>query len=131
MENCHGHQNNHGQKKHGGGHSMDHGSGMGMGHGSASSYIKRFWIVTVLLIPLVFANETLVGFFGFDGVVINKWIQFGIATIIFLFALVFFKHASHELKARKPGMMTLVSLAVGAGFLFSGSTCGCAPRSSC
>lgn len=123
MENCHGHHNNTSKMKHHGGHEMTHGNGHdmghGMGHGSASSYIKRFWIVTVLLIPLVLANAAVSGFLGFEEVVINKWIQFAIATVIFGFALVFFKHASHELKARKPGMMTLVSLAVGAGFLFS------------
>lgn len=101
---------------------MEHknGHGHGMGHGSAESFLRRFWIVTFLLIPLALTNEFISSLIGLDGLlVLSKWVQFGIATIIFLFSLVFFQHASHEIKARKYGMMTLVSLAVGSGYLFS------------
>jgi len=97
---------------------MNHGS-PGMGHGSAGGFLKRFWIVTLLLIPLVFTNEAVSGFLGLPTFEVSKWIQFVIATVVFGFSLVFFKHAGHEIKARKYGMMTLVSLAVGAGYLFS------------
>lgn len=90
-----------------------------MGHGSAASFLKRFWIVTFLLIPLVFANEMVMGALGLEAYTLSKWIGFGIAAVIFGFALIFFQHALHEIKARKYGMMTLVSLAVGAGYLFS------------
>ncbi|QSH39144.1 cadmium-translocating P-type ATPase [Candidatus Kaiserbacteria bacterium] len=93
--------------------------GHGMDHGSASSYLKRFWIVTFLLLPLALTNEFIAGLLGIGELGLGKWIQFIIATIIFGFALVFFKHAWHEIKARQYGMMTLVSLAVGAGYLFS------------
>lgn len=95
-----------------------HSHGHGMGHGSALQYLRRFWIVTFLLLPLVIVHprvsEALGLSFG-----LNKWIQFGIATIIFGFAIVFFQHAWHEIRSRKYGMMTLVSLAVGSGYLFS------------
>jgi Cu2+-exporting ATPase len=50
---------------------------------------------------------------------LGPWIQFGLATIIFGFSLVFFQHAWHEIKMRQFGMMTLVSLAVGSGYMFS------------
>ncbi|MCI0619548.1 cadmium-translocating P-type ATPase [Candidatus Wolfebacteria bacterium] len=93
--------------------------GHGMDHGSASSYLRRFWIVTFLLIPLVVVHpkvSEMLGIIAFD---LSKWIQFGIATVIFAFSLVFFQHARHEIRARQYGMMTLVSLAVGAGYLFS------------
>ncbi len=107
------HSNHHKQHNHKSGHSP------GMSHGSAQDFLRRFWIVTFLLIPLIFTNEAITGFLGIDMLLFSKWIGFGIATIIFSFALVFFQHASHEIKARKYGMMTLVSLAVGAGYLFS------------
>ncbi|PIQ92192.1 MAG: heavy metal translocating P-type ATPase [Parcubacteria group bacterium CG11_big_fil_rev_8_21_14_0_20_39_22] len=94
-----------------GSHSMD--------HGSASSYLKRFWIVTFLLVPLLFVHPKVSELFGLSAFGLNKWIQFGIATIIFGFSLVFFEHAWHEIKSKKYGMMTLVSLAVGSGYLFS------------
>jgi len=91
----------------------------GMSHGSAQNFLRRFWIVTVLLIPLLFTNEVVTGFLGINTLPFSKWIGLGIATIIFGFSLVFFQHALHEIKMRKYGMMTLVSLAVGAGYLFS------------
>lgn len=102
-------------------HSHDchsHGS-PGMGHGSAGTFLKRFWIVTFLLIPLVFANEMIMEAIGLDSFILSKWIGFGIATIIFGFSLIFFQHAWHEIKARAYGMMTLVSIAVASGYLFS------------
>lgn len=103
------HEHHHGHTNHG---------SHGMSHGSAGGYLRRFWIVTFLLIPLVLVHpkisEILNINFG-----LNQWIQFGIATIIFGFSLVFFQHAWHEIRSRKYGMMTLVSLAVGAGYIFS------------
>lgn len=102
-------------------HSHDchsHGS-PGMGHGSAGTFLKRFWIVTFLLIPLVFANEMVMDAFGLESYTLSKWIGFGIATIIFGFSLIFFQHAWHEIKVKAYGMMTLVSIAVASGYLFS------------
>ncbi|HFC11047.1 MAG TPA: heavy metal translocating P-type ATPase [Candidatus Kaiserbacteria bacterium] len=96
-------------------HSMGH----GMGHGSASSYLRRFWIVTALLIPLALTNAPIVAFFHLPVFAISRWIQFVLATAIFAFSLVFFQHAWHEIRARTFGMMTLVSIAVGAGYTFS------------
>ena len=90
-----------------------------MGHGSAGTFLKRFWIVTFLLIPLVFANEMVMEVVGLDSFILSKWIGFGIATIIFGFSLIFFQHAWHEIKAKAYGMMTLVSIAVASGYLFS------------
>lgn len=98
--------------------SHDH-STHAMGHGAAEEYLRRFWIVTVLLIPLLFTNEAVGSFLGIGIIPFGKWIGFGIATIIFGFSLVFFQHAGHEIRARKYGMMVLVSLAVGAGYIFS------------
>jgi len=100
-------------------HHGAHDAGSAMSHGSAAMFLRRFWIVTVLLIPLVLTNQAITTFFGFGIVPYAKPIGFVFATIIFLFSLVFFKHAWHEIKMRKYGMMTLVSLAVGSGYLFS------------
>jgi len=93
--------------------------GCGMDDDSAKNYLKRFWIVTALLIPLVLTNEKVSGILGISIFELSKWIQFIISTIIFGFALVFFQHAWHEIKMKAYGMMTLVSMAVGAGYLFS------------
>ncbi|MDE2079373.1 MAG: cadmium-translocating P-type ATPase [Patescibacteria group bacterium] len=117
----HDHGGHVGHPHHGDGGHNHHGGhgGHGMGHGSAGMYLRRFFIVTVLLVPLALTNSPVAHFFGIPTISLGPWIQFGIATIIFGFALVFFEHAWHEIKARAFGMMTLVSLAVGAGYAFS------------
>jgi Cu2+-exporting ATPase len=115
MNNCHEHNSKGSHKNHGS--HLD-----AMSHGSAQEFLRRFWIVTFLLIPLVLSNETVSGILNIEIFDLNKFVQFGVATIIFYFSLVFFKHAWHEIKSRKYGMMTLVSLAVGAGYIFSASS---------
>ncbi len=89
-----------------------------MGHGAAAEFLKRFWIVTFLLVPLVLTSDTSLRLLGIS-LPFQQYIQFALSTIIFYFGLVFFEHARHEIKAKQYGMMTLVSLAVGAGYLFS------------
>ncbi len=90
-----------------------------MGHGSAASFLHRFWVVTFLLVPLLLLQPQVANWFGWGEFALRKWLQFGIATIIFGFSLIFFQHAWHEIKTRNFGMMTLVSLAVSSGYLFS------------
>ena len=80
-------------------HKHEHSMGA-MSHGSSKDFLRRFWIVTFLLIPLIFTNEMATGLLGIGVLPFSKWIGFGIATIIFSFSLVFFKHAGHEIKAR-------------------------------
>ncbi|OIO33219.1 MAG: hypothetical protein COY99_02555 [Candidatus Yonathbacteria bacterium CG_4_10_14_0_8_um_filter_47_645] len=100
---------NHGHHEHGDehdGHGMDHihhSAHDFVGHGSAKMFLRRFLIVTILLIPLALTNETIASFFGFPIVTLKKWVGFAIATIIFSFALIFFKHARHEIQARQYG----------------------------
>jgi Cu2+-exporting ATPase len=86
---------------------------------AATDFLKRFFIVTALLVPLAFFSEPAVKFLGMPDFAGRSFLEFGIATVIFYFGLVFFQHARHEIMARQFGMMTLVSLGVGAGYLFS------------
>jgi P-type Cu2+ transporter len=83
-----------------------HGHHMMMG--AAQDFLRRFWVVTALLVPLVVFSRL--------GL---KYAELVVATVIFYFAGVFFEHAKHEIKAKQYGMMTLVALAVGAGYAFS------------
>lgn len=88
-------------------------------HGAAKEFLNRFWIITILLVPLFLSSGIGAKIFGLQEYVLSDYIQFAIASAIFWFGLVFFQHAWHEIKSRKYGMMTLVSLAVGAGYIFS------------
>ncbi|MDP3974604.1 MAG: heavy metal translocating P-type ATPase [bacterium] len=85
----------------------------------AQSFLKRFYIVSFLLIPLfVLSNfgQSLIKYPDFS---FRHYFEFTIASIIFYFGFIFFQHARHEIMAKQYGMMTLVSLAVGSGYLFS------------
>ena len=104
------HSHNHSDCEH------NHGHGM---HGTPQEFLSKFWIVTFLLIPLFLTNSKIASLLNIPSYIANKWLSFIIATIIFYIGRVFFEHAWMEIKSKSYGMMTLVSIAVGAGYLFS------------
>ncbi len=108
-----------GEMDKGGGHEDHDHSMMHGGPEMAQEFLRRFLIVTVLLVPLAIFSEPAVKYLGVPDFPLRPYLEFAIATAIFYFGLVFFEHAKHEIKAKQYGMMTLVSLAVGAGYLFS------------
>ena len=87
--------------------------------GMAQDFLRRFFIVTGLLAVLALTSDLAVRFLGVPDFPGRAYVEFAIATAIFAFGLVFFEHAWHEIKAHAYGMMTLVSIAVGAGYVFS------------
>ena len=89
---------------------------------AVNDYWQRFIFVSLLLLPLILVSKPGIALIGLPEFAGAKYLQFGIATAIFLFAKVFFEHARHEIKTRQYGMMTLVSVAVGAGYLFSAAS---------
>ncbi|GIW62915.1 MAG: heavy metal translocating P-type ATPase [Patescibacteria group bacterium] len=90
-----------------------------MNSDSAKEFLKRFWIVTFLLIPLFIFTEKGISILGLTEFYWRRYVQFGFATAVFYFSLIFYQHAWHEIKSRNLGMMTLVSLAISAGYSFS------------
>ena len=86
---------------------------------AAADFLKRFFVVTALLIPLAYFSEPAVTYLGVLDFALRPFLELGIATVIFYFGLVFFEHAKMEIQMKQYGMMTLVSLGVGAGYLFS------------
>jgi len=89
---------------------------------AAADFLKRFFIVTALLVPLAIFSKPAVKFLGVPDFVLRSLLEFGIGTVIFYFGLVFFQHAKMEIQTKQYGMMTLVSLGVGAGYLFSAAS---------
>ncbi|MCR4263463.1 MAG: heavy metal translocating P-type ATPase [Candidatus Roizmanbacteria bacterium] len=86
---------------------------------AVQNFLRRFYIVTVLLVPLVLLSSIGVNFLSVPDFPYRSYLLLSIASAIFYFSLVFFEHARHEIMAKQYGMMTLVSIAVGAGYLFS------------
>ncbi|MEK7535119.1 MAG: heavy metal translocating P-type ATPase [Patescibacteria group bacterium] len=100
-------------------HTANHGGHHSMTMDDAAMFLRRFWYTTALLVPLLLVSNVGVKFLGVPDFTGRAYVGFAISTVIFYFSLIFFKHATHEIKARSYGMMTLVSLAVASGFLFS------------
>ena len=91
------------------------------GH-SAQMFRDRFWGTLLLTIPTLYWGHMLPDTFGYTPSDIPgaKWIPPLFGTAAFLYGgLVFIRGAIEELRARLPGMMTLISLAISVAFLFS------------
>lgn len=91
------------------------------GH-SPEMFRDRFWISLLLTLPVVFWSahiEELLGYTAprFPG---SNWIPAALGTAVFLYGgLVFLRSALGELRTWRPGMMTLISLAISVAFAFS------------
>ncbi len=85
-------------------------------------FLKKFWVVFLLTIPILLYSDLPGAFFSwsapeFPG---SHLMQFVVGSIVFFYGgLVFLKGAFDELKARLPGMMTLIALAISAAYLYS------------
>jgi len=121
------HHNNHQEHQHQGhddsktheGH--DHG-----GHvdhsGHEFMFRDRFWVSLVLTIPVLIFSPMIQEWFGFASPEFTGSNLVGpiFAIIIFVYGgIPFFQMAVPEIQQRTPGMMTLISLAVGVAFIYS------------
>ncbi|HEX6208423.1 MAG TPA: heavy metal translocating P-type ATPase, partial [Actinomycetota bacterium] len=83
---------------------------------------EKFWLSLVLTLPVVVWSahiQELLGYRapGFPG---SDWIPPVLGTAVFLYGgLVFLQAAVRELRARLPGMMVLIALAITVAFVFS------------
>lgn len=82
---------------------------------------KRFWISLILTIPvLIFAPmiQTLLHLnLRFEG---YFFLLFGLSTVLFFYGgFPFLKGLTKELKLKKPGMMTLIAVAITTAYIYS------------
>ncbi len=90
------------------------------GH-SPNMFKQKFWLSLLLTIPTLVFSRTVQGWLGitwtFSG---STYIPAVFGVIIFLYGgLVFLKGAKIELEGRRPGMMTLISMAITVAFGYS------------
>ena len=91
------------------------------GH-SVAMFRDRFWLSLFLTLPVLAYSETIQQWLNFSPPAFSgsRYIPFVLSTAIFLYGgLVFIKSAFGELKGRRPGMMTLISLAITTAFVYS------------
>ncbi|HEU4566256.1 MAG TPA: heavy metal translocating P-type ATPase [Gemmatimonadaceae bacterium] len=91
------------------------------GH-SAEMFRRKFWGTLALTIPTVAWAPMVQQWLGYRAPVFpgSRYIPAVFGTLVFLYGgLVFLRGARHELADRRPGMMTLISLAILVSFIFS------------
>jgi len=120
-ENGHGTHNDHPSKgsheNHGGGggHPVDH-------SGHEQLFRQRFWVSLILSIPVLLYSPSIQGWLNFKMPLIpgSVWVTPIFGVIVFFYGgLPFLQMAVPEIKNRKPGMMTLISLAISVAFIYS------------
>jgi Cu2+-exporting ATPase len=82
----------------------------------------RFWWSLLLSIPVLAYSGMIQMWLGFMPPLFpfSEWIPFVFSLIVFGYGgIPFLKMAVPELKERKPGMMTLISLAISVAFIYS------------
>ncbi len=82
---------------------------------------KRFWISLALTLPILVLAPMIQELLGysirFEG---DRYVQFGISTIVFIYGgWPFLKGLVEEIKDKAPGMMTLIALAIGVAYFYS------------
>lgn len=83
---------------------------------------RRFWVSLLLSIPVLLYSPMLQEWLGFSAPAFpaSQWIGPFFALIVFLYGgLPFLQMAVPELRQRRPGMMTLISLAITVSFVYS------------
>ncbi len=119
-----------------------HSAAAGAPHGQHAQHVDhtghermfrdRFWVSLVLTVPVLLFSPMVQNWLGFSMPSFSgdRWVGPGFAILIFFYGgLPFLQMAVPELKSRKPGMMTLISLAITVAFVYSVFAMFVAPES--
>ncbi|WP_262181303.1 heavy metal translocating P-type ATPase [Haloarcula laminariae] len=96
-----------------------------MHEGHEQMFRRRFFVSTLLSIPVLLYSPTLQEWLGFTAPTFpgSEWITPVFAVIVFAYGgIPFLQMAKPELKDRSPGMMTLISMAITVAFVYSLAT---------
>lgn len=110
----HHHNHDHGGHGHGGGHAGHH-------EHMIEDFKKRFWISLVLAIPITYLSPMIQMLFNYEVTFTgNTVLLFVLSTIVFFYGgKPFLLGARDEIKAKAPGMMLLISLAIVTAYVYS------------
>ncbi|NIA24371.1 MAG: heavy metal translocating P-type ATPase [Gammaproteobacteria bacterium] len=82
----------------------------------------RLLVSLVLTVPILYFSDQLQSWFGYEAISFSGvgWVNPVLATVLFIYAgTVFLKGGIRELRARVPGMMTLISVAISVAYVYS------------
>jgi len=83
---------------------------------------NRFWLSLVLTVPILYFDMHFQEWFNYSAVQFPGvgWVQPLLAAVLFFYGgWPFLQGARHELKAKQPGMMALIALAISVAFVYS------------
>src|SRR3990167_7212686 len=101
--------------------SMNHEYDKHAGH-STAAFLKKFWINLALTIPVVAYSDIVQKVFNWSPPAFygSAYIPLIFGSIVFFYGgWVFILGAYKEIRAKLPGMMTLIALAISAAYLYS------------
>ena len=103
------------------GHKMSgaHGSHERHAGHSVAMFRDKFWLSLAFTVPVIFWSTDVQHWLGYTAPSFpgSKWIAPVLGTVVFIYGgLVFIRGAGRELADHKPGMMTLISLAITVAF---------------
>jgi len=112
MEQQHGEHNQHNQHAQ---HTHEH---------HIEEFKKRFWVCLILTVPILLLSEMIQMWFGFRiEIPFQKMVLFILSSAVYFYGgSPFLKGSIKEIKARQPGMMTLISTAISVAFFYSSAT---------
>ncbi len=82
----------------------------------------RLWFSLALTVPILYLSEQMQEWFGYEAVDFPgvEWVNPVLATVLFFYAGdVFLKGGWREIRFRRPGMMTLISIAITVAYGYS------------
>jgi len=86
------------------------------------NFLVKFWISLVLTVPIIIYSDLPQALFGWTAPLFpgSQYVALVLSTAIFFYpGWIFLVSAWKELKAKLPGMMTLIALAITAAYLYS------------
>src|SRR5690606_7591449 len=105
------------------------GHGDHAGHGAhgdhAAQFRDRFWVSLALSLPVVFFSPMVQMWFGYTAPTFpgSAWVAPVLGTVVFVYGgWPFLTGAVQEARARQPGMMLLIGMAITVAFLASAAT---------
>jgi len=90
-----------------------------------ADFRRRFWVCLALTVPVVLISPELP--FVRGGRIVEvpgaDWILLALSTVLYVYGgMPFLRGMVRELRQRKPGMMTLVAVAISVAYLYSSAT---------
>ena len=107
--------------------SGQHDSGHAAHHAhNVSEFKRRFWVCLIATVPVLALSPMIQHFLGFGArfrFAGDRYLLFLLASFIFVYGgFPFLKGLLDELKAKQPGMMTLIALAITTAYAYSAAT---------